>query len=146
MRRTLVVAALIALCASGAQAWEFSPDPICTLSHATDEVEVAVTFDPATGIYAIDLALRDGVWPEAPVFGIAYAGGMPLTITTDRHVLSDEGRKLRVEDRGFGNVLNGIAFNASFTALAGDRAVSVPTQDAAEAVERFRDCPTTALS
>ncbi|MBO6707236.1 MAG: hypothetical protein JJ912_14180, partial [Roseitalea sp.] len=69
-----------------------------------------------------------------------FDGPIGLTITTDRHIASDEGRSLTVTDSGFGNVLNGLEFNHTATALLGDRAVPVSLDGAAPAVQDFRAC------
>jgi hypothetical protein len=129
-----------------AAAWEFSADPICTLSHETPEVALTVTFDPALPEYAITLTLTGAPWPNAPVFAIAYDGEVPLMIQTDRHVLSDDGQTLTVTDTGFGNVLDGLEFNSEAMAFAGNRRVLIPLDDADPAVEAFRACPATTLS
>lgn len=112
--------------------------PICTLSHTADRLEIAVTYDPDSRIYAIRLTHPDG-WPAAAVFAIRFDGPAPLTISTDRHRI--EGQTLSVTDTGFGNVLNGIALNREATALLGDRAVPFDLTGAAEPVAAFRRCP-----
>ena len=138
--------ALALIAASPAAAWEFSDRPVCTLSHDTTEVAVAVTFDPAIAEYAITLTLAEGVWPSAPVFAIAFEGGWPIMIQTDRHELSDGGRTLRVRDSGFGNVLDGIGRNTLATAILPGREVLVPLSGAGGPLAEFRDCPRPALS
>ena len=133
-----------------AAAWEFSDSPVCTLSHMTDEVAVTVTFDPALAEYAITLTLDGAPWPVVPAFAIAFDGAAPLVIQTDRHQLSDDGQSLRVTDTGFGNVLDGLEFNATALgialAFAGDRRVVVPLAGAAPAVREFRACPSPVTS
>jgi len=144
MRCALTLA--LALAAAPAAAWEFTPVPVCTLSHETAEASVAVTYDPRRDQpYAIAITL-DAPWPEGPLFGIRYDGGRAQTITTDRHVLSDGGRTLTVTDRGFGNVLDGLQFNSTATAVTGDRAVTLPLADAAPEVEAFRACAAAPLA
>jgi hypothetical protein len=144
MRLRLVVP--LVLWAGPALAWEFVETPVCTLRHATPEVEVVVTFDPALPEYAIALTLAEGVWPAAPVFGIVFEGGWPITIQTDRHVLSDEGRTLTVRDVGFDNVLDGIGGNQVATALLPGRGVVVPLDGAGGPLAEFRACPRARLS
>ncbi len=137
MRHILILALLAA---SPAAAWEFTATPVCTLSHATDEAEVRVTYDPRqTEPYAIALTLT-GPWQAAPVFAIAFEGAARLTISTSRHRTSPDGRTLSVSDTGFGNVLNGLEFNTTATAISGNQAVSVPLDGAAPAVQEFRAC------
>ncbi|MDJ1015048.1 MAG: excinuclease ABC subunit B [Paracoccaceae bacterium] len=130
--------ALLAVTAPAA-AWEFTPTPVCTLSHSTSAAEVTVTYDPrAAEPYAI--ALTGAGWPDAPVFAIRFSGPRGLTITTDRHRLSESGATLTVSDRGFGNVLNGLEFNETATALIGDRTVTLQLEGASEPVRAFRAC------
>lgn len=135
--RALFAALLVA---APAQAWEFSPVPVCTLSHETGEASVDVTYDPRQPEpFAIRIA-RTQPWPEGPVFSIEYAGARPLTISTSRHNLSDGGAALTVTDRGFGNVLDGLEFNATATAVLGETRVPFPLDDAAGPVQDFRAC------
>lgn len=135
---------ILLLSAVPAMAWEFRPLPVCTLKNAETELEVAVTYDPASREYAIALTRPEG-WPTAPVFALQFEGGRGLTISTGRHVLSTDGKTLTVTDTGFGNVLNGIEFNTVATALLGQTAVPFPLTGAAPGVQAFRDC-TRALS
>ena len=134
----LVLALL--LLAAPARAWEFSPDPICTLTHDTGAAAVRVTHDPRIPEYAITLTLAEGAWPDGPIFAIRFDGARGLTISTTRHVLGQGGAALTVTDRGFGNVLDGLQFNDTATALLGDRAVPVPLDGAAGPVAAFRAC------
>jgi hypothetical protein len=131
---------LALLAASPATAWEFTPVPVCTLRHATEEASVTVTFDlRQPEPYAIRLD-RTAPWPEAPSFAIDYAGARPLTITTSRHRLSDGGTAVTVTDEGFGNVLDGLEFNATATAILGDVRAPFPLDGAAGPVRDFRAC------
>ena len=133
-------ALLLLLVASPAQAWEFTPVPVCTLSHATAEASMTVTWDPRQPEpYAIRIA-RAEPWPDDPVFSIDYAGPRPLSISTSRHRLSEGGTELTVTDRGFGNVLDGIEFNATATATVGGVTAPFPLDGAAEPVRAFRAC------
>lgn len=128
------------LFASPAAAWEFTPVPVCTLSHATADAEVTVTYDPRQPEpYAIrvDSAAR---LPEAPVFSIEYAGPRGLMISTTRHRLSEDGTSVTVTDEGFGNVLDGFEFNTTATAVLGGTRVAFPLDGAAEPVRAFRAC------
>jgi hypothetical protein len=128
------------LLAGPLHAWEFSADPLCTLSHATEEAAVVVTHDPAIPEYAITMTRAGAPWPEGRVFAIRFDGPRGLTISTTRHSLGAGGRALTVTDRGFGNVLDGLQFNDTATALLGDAAVAFPLDGAAEPVARFRAC------
>jgi hypothetical protein len=65
---------------------------------------------------------------------------MPISISTDRHRLSNENRTVSVIDSGFGNVLNGLQFNEFATIGLGTQLIDVPLIDAAGAVAKFRAC------
>ena len=136
---------LVALPAQ-ALAWSFDPAPVCTLTHDFDTGSAVVTYDPVTEDYAITLTLTDAAWPEAPSFGIAFAGPRGLQIGTNRHVLSDDGQSLTVTDRGFGNVLDGLEYNNVARAVSGERILDVPLDGAAEPVRAFRACTASAFS
>ena len=131
---------LFGLIASPATAWEFAPTGICTLSDASEQAETLITYDARLPEYAIAITLANGTWPEEPVFAIRFLPS-GLTITTNRHVLSEGGRTLTVTDRGFGNVLDGLEFNALAVAILGDLQVTIPLEGAAPEVELFRACP-----
>ncbi len=131
---------VLLLLASPAAAWEFTPVPVCTLRHATGEAAVTITWDPRqTEAYAIRID-RPAGWPEGPVFSIDYAGPRPLVISTPRHRLSDDATALSVTDRGFGNVLDGLEFNSTATAVLGDARVPFALDGAAGPVRAFRAC------
>ena len=137
MRHALAL--ILALLSSQAAAWEASIDgPLCVLTHATEALEIRLTYDPGTPLYTITLTRAETPWPQAPVFALQFSGPRPNLITTDRQVT--DGRSLTVTDRGFGNVLDGLQFNQTATALIGDAAVSFPLDDAAPAVATFRAC------
>mgnify|MGYP007100953042 FL=1 len=122
-------------------AWQFSSVPVCTLAHEDEGATWVVTYDASRDQpYAIAITLAADAWPEAPVFGIVFAGPRGLSIGTDRHVRSDAGRTLTVSDTGFGNVLDGLEFNGTATAVAGETAVMVPLDGAAPQVQAFRAC------
>lgn len=134
------LAALLALIPLPAFGWQFQPDPVCTIAHDAGHLRLVVTFDPALPEYAIALTLSDGTWPAAPAFHMAFAGERSLTIGTGRHTLSDGGRTLTVRDAGFGNVLDGLEFNARALAWSGERAERIALEGAAPAVRAFRAC------
>lgn len=136
----LLAGALALLLATPLLAWEFSPTPVCTLAHETADAALTVTYDPRLPEpYAIAIT-RPEPWPDAPGFAIRYEGPRPFTITTGRHRLSDGGRTLTVTDRGFGNLLDGLEFNAWATALANGLTVAFPLAGAAAPVRAFRAC------
>lgn len=130
----------LALLASPAAAWEFTPSPVCTLTYSDASVDVVVTFDPAIPEYSITLT-TPRPWPQADQFGLTFAGPRGLSIGTDRHVLSDDRFSLTVTDTGFGNVLDGLQFNEQAIGASGDAQVTVDLTDAAPAVAAFRACP-----
>lgn len=134
------------LLASPAAAWEFSASPICTLTGTSDAGTLTVTYDAALPEYTITITLPDGVWPEDPAFAMAFAGGMPIGIQTDRHTRSPDGRSLTVTDSGFGNVLNGLEFNSRAYATSGDTTVGVSLDGIGPAIKAFRDCPAANLA
>lgn len=121
-------------------AWEFRPSPICILAQETAEADVTVTYDARLPEYAIILTLKQGRWDTAPIFSITFEG-VGMTISTDRHEITDGGSTLAVRDAGFGNVLNGLEFADRAVAVTGGTALSIPLDRAAPQVALFRDCP-----
>ncbi|MEM1353020.1 MAG: hypothetical protein AAGF27_11795 [Pseudomonadota bacterium] len=130
------------LWASPVAAWEFTPGLPCVLTHIEGGAEVELTHDPRAPLYSITIRTF-APWPDADVFGIRFDGPAGITITTDRHVISPDGRALTVTDRGFGNVLNGLQQNVTATALLGDRAVPFSLAGADAPVDKFRRCEAT---
>ena len=133
------------LLAAPAQAWEFTPGLPCLLTHETEEARIELTYDPTRPLYTITLT-RAEPWTEAPAFQMRFDGPQPRIIGTDRHRLSNGNRSLTVTDRGFGNVLDGLQFNRSATALTGDVALDIPLAGAAGPVAAFRACDAPATS
>lgn len=125
--------------ATAAPAWEFTPGLPCRLTHETSEVAVELTHDPTQPLYSIRLTRRVP-WTPGPVFSMDFSGDAPLSIATDRHRLSADGSGLTVTDRGFGNVLRGLALNETAVAILSDQRVEIPLNGAAEPVEKFRRC------
>ncbi len=123
-----------------AAAWEFTPQPVCTLSDATASASVVVTYDPRLPEpYAVAVTTA-APWPDVPVFSMRFDGPRGQTISTSRQRLNDGGRTLTVTDTGFGNVLDGLEFNTTATALAGGAAIPFPLDGAASKVRAFRAC------
>jgi hypothetical protein len=130
----------IALLATPAQAWDFTDTPICTILNDTPTLQVRVTYDPSLPEpYAIAFT-RPDPWPQTDTFGLSFSGPAAMTIGTGRHQLSNGGRTLTVTDKGFGNVLDGLAYNGTAAALAGDLAVPFDLTGVRPAVEAFRAC------
>ena len=123
-----------------AAAWDFTPGPPCVLSHEAPAVEIVVTHDPGPPVWSIALTRRDGVWPAAPSFAIAFEGPGGFSIGTDRHELSGDGATLTVTDTGFGNVLAGLSGHATALASTGGTSVALPLEGAAPFVPLLEDC------
>lgn len=138
--RSLIV--LLAL-SSPASAWVATADgPVCRLSHEMTEGTVEVVHDPRRTLpYSIEVT-RDTPWVDGPVFAMRFDGPGQITITTDRHMLSDDATSLTVMDRGFGNVLSGLENNFVAMAVLGNDAITIPLRDAAPEVAKFRSCAT----
>ena len=135
--------AILLLTASSALAWEARSGDVCELTHEGEAAQVRVTYDPAIPEYAIAIT-PDRPWSPGPLFAIRFDGPRGLTISTDRHVILGDGATLTVTDTGFGNVLNGLEFNYTATALLGDRAIAFALDGAGPAVRAFRACTTAA--
>jgi hypothetical protein len=132
--------ALLALCLAGpAHAWEFTPGLPCILSHDAPGARIVLTFDPTAPLYTVTVT-GEAPWPGAPVFSMRFDGPRGLTISTTRHVLSEDGRALTVTDTGFANVLDGLEFNDSATAFSGGVETRLSLDGAAEPVRLFRAC------
>ncbi len=130
---------LLALTATPVLAWEFSPRDVCELRHKEAAADVLITYDPGAREYAIAVTLNRP-WLPGSVFSIRFDGPRGMKISTERHRISEGGKTLTVKDRGFGNVLNGIEFNGTATALLGEQAVTVTLDGAGPAVRAFRAC------
>lgn len=139
MLRTLVV---LLMTTSPTLAWQARMvDGVCELTHEDEAAQVRVTYDPAIPEYAIAITSDLG-WSPSAIFAIRFDGPRGLMISTSRQVISDGGATLTVRDRGFGNVLDGLEFNDSATALLGDQAVAFALDGAEPAVRAFRACTT----
>lgn len=136
--RTLISS--LFLLASPAYAWEFTAAPICTLSHATADAEVRVTYDPRVPLYTLALTRRVNAWLSSPWFAIQFDGPRALTISTDRHRLSRENTALTASDSGFSNVLDGLEFNTTATAKTARQTLTISLDGAAAPVAAFRAC------
>jgi len=135
--RSLIFIALFPLPAT---AWEFSPDPICTLRHSEGGTEMIVTYDAQLPEYSISVTTEAFTWPDG-VFFMGFSGPQPLTISTDRQTISENGMTLTVRDSGFGNVLNGLEFNETAYAGIEFNTVTVSLDGIAGPMRSFRACP-----
>lgn len=134
--------ALVLIClACPLHAWEARVENgRCLLDHTeANGMTARVSFDPAQGLYAIALT-RTEPWGTAPLFSIQFIGPRGGTIFTDRQRLDLEGRRLTVEDTGFGNVLNGLEHNSALRAELGESELELSLEDAAPEVRAFRAC------
>ena len=122
-----------------AAAWEFTPGLPCLLTHSEANVAVELTHDPTQPLFTITLT-QATPWPQADVFSLRFEGAAGLTISTNRHQLSKDGRSLTVTDTGFGNVLNGLAFNQRAVAVIGPVEIGVSLDGANAPTEAFRAC------
>ena len=130
---------ILAICIpTFAGAWEFSPSPLCTLTHQSDRTRVQITHDPSIAEYRMVVTLRTGSWAPSKSFGIAFQGGRPLTIGTDRHEIDDS--TLTVADTGFSNVLKGLEFNQLAIAFTTSQSLELNLTGAAPEVRKFRSC------
>lgn len=137
---------ILALLPAPALAWDFSPSPVCTLTHVAPAATIIVTKDLAKPVpYALSITRADP-WPQSPSFFMTFDGQAPLRIGTDRHILSNGNRTLTVSDTGFSNVLAGLKFNAKARATSGQTTAAFPLTGAAQAVAAFEACPAAATS
>lgn len=131
--------AFLCLLPTSLHAWEFTPGLPCRLSHATAEAAIELTYDPTQPLYTVTVT-RSAPWPQTEGFQMHFDGPRARRIGTDRHRLSEDGRSLTVADVGFGNVLDGLQFNVSTTAIAGEVNVSFALDGIAESLAAFRAC------
>ena len=127
--------------ATPALAWEARSGDVCELTHEGQAASIRVTYDPAIPEYTIAIT-PDRPWSSGPIFTMRFDGPRSLTISTNRHVILGDGATLSVADKGFGNVLDGLEFNDTATALLGDRAIAFALDGAGPAVRAFRACTT----
>lgn len=137
-------ASILVFAASSAAAWEFSPTPICTLRNETGNV--VVTYDAQLPGYTITITRPAPGWADAPIFGMRFDGARPMTIQTDQHKRSADGRQITAADVGFENVLNGLALNTKATAFAGATQTEISLSGIGPAIRAFRRCPDANLS
>ncbi len=141
-----IVALILSMFAAPAVAWEFTSLPLCTLSHATDQADIALTYDPGVPLYTLAITRRNGSWPAGGTFSMAFANTRPAIIRTDRQSLSDNNTTLTVADNGFGNVLNGLEFGGTIRAAVADDFVDMTSDGITAPMAAFKTCETAALS
>lgn len=134
----LTLAAL--LIASPAAAWEFTPGPICTLSHATETAEIVLTHDPARPLFTLEVTLKQGTWADSDWFAMRFDGPAGRMISTNRHRLSPDRRTLGVADTGFGNVLDGLQFSNIASAFTDSATAAFALKGAEGPTKAFRAC------
>lgn len=142
--RALLISAL--LVASPATAWEATTTPICTLTHENAEAHIHLTYDPSKPLYTLAITRKDAPWQPTPWFAMRFIGPNEIVISTPQHALSDNNQTLNVADSGFGNVLDGLQFNATALAFTEAQSVAIPLDGAAPEVQKFRACTAAQLS
>lgn len=140
---TAAFLALLGLLPTFLAAWSFDPDPICTLSHETDQARFVMTFDPSGPEYRLTITRTHSNWAPSPAFAMIFDGPAP-PISTTFHVI--EGQNLTVTDRGFGNVLRGLEVSLEAVAATTDQAAVFELDGIAEPLAAFRACPAAATS
>lgn len=136
---------VLAFLATPASAWEFTPGAICVLTHGEKGAWMRLTYDPTGPLYSITVT-RTAPWQVGATFSMRFDGAYPLTITTDQQKISTDGTALTVTDTGFGNVLDGLQFNRSATAILGTDAVIFSLAGAFDPVAAFRVCAEAGLA
>jgi len=134
---------LLALLPASAQAWTFTPGLVCRLSHETQEASIELTYDPSGPLYSLTVSRAEAL-PNVEPFIIRFIGPAERVISTNSHSFSDDRSSVTAEDRGFGNVLDGLQFNDTAEAVLGSTTLTFPLQGAAEPVAQFRACEATA--
>jgi hypothetical protein len=122
-----------------AQAWTFTPGLICRLSHETAEAKIELTYDPAKPLYSLTISRADPL-PKVEPFVMRFNGPAGRVISTDRHSFSNDTTAVTAQDRGFGNVLDGLQFNDTAEAILGSTTLTFALKGAAEPVAAFRAC------
>ena len=142
--RALLIPALLLV--SPATAWETTTTPICTLTHETAEAHIHLTYDPSKPLYTLAITQKSAPWQPTSWFAMRFIGPDEITISTPEHALSDNNQTLNVADSGFGNVLDGLQFNATALAFTEAQTVTIPLDGAAPEVQKFRACAAAQLS
>ncbi|MEM7243261.1 MAG: excinuclease ABC subunit B [Pseudomonadota bacterium] len=123
-----------------ASAWTFSPDPICRVTEKQQLIEIDLTYDHATEIYAIAFTKTEAPWAQSQEFSIRFEGPRPKLIRTNRHQFSADGFTLTASDTGFGNVLDGLQYNTLAALQTGDERIFIQIHKSFPAIEAFRKC------
>ena len=144
MKRPLI-ASILSLFALGLAplpviAWDFTSNPICSVTHQDETIRVDLTYNHATEIYAISLTKPDAPWAKSDEFSMRFEGHRPKFISTNRHEFSADGRTITAADTGFGNVLDGLQYNTLAAAIAENERIFVSLIGAYPHVEAFRKC------
>ncbi len=143
MRPLLIPALLLAYPAT---AWEATTTPICTLTHETAEAHIHLTYDPSKPLYTLAITKKSAPWQPTPWFAMRFIGPNEIVISTPQHALSDNNQTLNVADSGFGNVLDGLQYNATALAFTEAQSMTIPLDGAASEVHKFRACTAAQLS
>lgn len=136
------IALIFAMMPLPSLAWEFSPDPICTLTHSAPDADIVITYNVDLPEYTLHIILRGGVWADTDTFQLIFGGGRGGAIGTTQQAISGDGTTLTVRDSGFGNVLDGLEFNRRMGVVTDAQMMfDVALDDAVPAVRAFRACP-----
>ncbi len=131
---------LFALLLTGqAQAWTFAPGLICRLSHETQDAAIALTYDPSGPLYSLTISRADPL-PRVEPFVMRFNGPAGRVISTNNHSFNADQTAVTAQDKGFGNVLDGLQFNDTAEAILGSTTLTFPLKGAAEPVAAFRAC------
>jgi hypothetical protein len=142
--RLILLLALLQFCHTGqAQAWTFTPGLICRLSHETQDAAIALTYDPSGPLYSLTISRAEPL-PKVEPFVMRFNGPAGRVISTNNHSFNTDQTAVTAQDKGFGNVLDGLQFNDTAEAILGTTTLTFPLQGAADPVAQFRACEVTA--
>ena len=138
--RLILLLALLPICHTGqANAWTFTPGLICRLTHETQTATIELTYDPSGPLYSLTVSRTDPL-PNVEPFIMRFNGPAGRVISTNNHSFNADQTAVTAQDKGFGNVLDGLQFNDTAEAILGTTTLTFPLQGAAEPVAAFRAC------
>jgi len=138
-----LITLLLALLPAQAHAWTFTPGLICRLTHETQDATIELTYDPSGPLYSLTVSRAEPL-PNVEPFIMRFNGPAGRVISTNSHSFNEDQTAVTAQDRGFGNVLDGLQFNDTAEAVLGSTTLTFPLQGAAEPVAAFRICDTAA--
>ncbi len=139
---THFIAVVLSLLGSSANigAWTFTPSPICTVEHQTELIELELTYNHASGVYALKLTKPELTWDASRKFSMRFEGSKPIFISTTNHEFSSDMKSLIASDSGFGNVIDGLQFNTLAAAITDNERIFIPLTGAEPKIDAFRNC------